>query len=321
MSGLFSSFDWRKSPAHLLLLSKFLKPQDITRFYTEVWKEALRENPRKAGKRLLKAQVIAPADLSGLLQAKFKVSELKSLLKKHQLPVSGRKDDLVARLIQADPGGMKKLVRGMNAMQCTDAGREVAEQYVVEEKAKRELTEQQVLEALHMKDFTRASRLVSSYEAQQVFSRGLGIDWNDHDPTRDIETLGFIFSGHPRLLAEITSETLDELRPAAGMMFLWGTGRGKKWIRPDLETGMHLDSQTAARMLESYALHKSELEEYRQGGWVNKVRVLGANDSQNCAACKKLNNRRFDLDKVPELPYEKCTSEMGCRCTIDADFE
>jgi hypothetical protein len=44
-----------------------------------------------------------------------------------------------------------------------------------------------------------------------------------------------------------------------------------------------------------------------------------ANDSLVCPACKKLSGKRFKISEVPELPYEQCTSEMGCRCDV-ADF-
>ena len=46
--------DWRKSPAHLLLLSKFLEPRTVEDFSkSDNWKEVLKEPPQQAIRRSL----------------------------------------------------------------------------------------------------------------------------------------------------------------------------------------------------------------------------------------------------------------------------
>ncbi len=63
-----------------------------------------------------------------------------------------------------------------------------------------------------------------------------------------------------------------------------------------------------------YGSHKANLEEYRkQNDVVKGVKIVVASDS--CDVCKKLSNKQFTIDNVPELPYEKCTSSKGCRCS------
>lgn len=59
--------------------------------------------------------------------------------------MSGTKDELVLRLIQADKEGMMELVAGTELLTCTQAGREIAEQYTASEKEKRIKVEQQVI--------------------------------------------------------------------------------------------------------------------------------------------------------------------------------
>jgi hypothetical protein len=104
--------NWRKSNAHLLLLSKFLHPNSIEEFAkADYWNNALGENATQAIKHFIDEGILLKADLEGLLDYKFKITELKNMLKERGLKVSGRKDELITRLIQVDPENMKKASR------------------------------------------------------------------------------------------------------------------------------------------------------------------------------------------------------------------
>jgi len=308
-------FEWRKSNAHLLLLSKFLHPRTLDDFATsDAWKTVLGENPHQAIKRFLDQGVLMQADLRAQLDYKFKAVELKEMLKKRGLSVSGRKGDLIQRLIQADPQGMKQAVSGLTVLICSEQGREIAENYLANEKAQRRNVEQQVMGYLRQRKFKDASIAVAAYEAQQVFPRGIGIDWHHHDPAHDIAMLNAIFDGKPKILARLNESQSDTLRLVAGMMYLWGTNQGKEWLPPDFETELAIDNDAAARMFLFHATHRVNIANYKRSGVVKQVEILAAQDS--CDECKKISGKRFKLNDVPELPYEHCTHEMGCRCTL-----
>ena len=81
--------------------------------------------------------MIAKAGLNEHLAYKFKVSELKTILKRYNLPLSGRKDDLIARLIQADSQGMEEVVADITVYCCTEQGKMITEQYLNDEKEDR----------------------------------------------------------------------------------------------------------------------------------------------------------------------------------------
>ncbi len=309
--------DWHKSNARLLLLSKFLSPRQADDFaLSESWKAALGENPKQAIKRFQDEGMLVEAGLDGRIDYKFKVTELKNLLKERGLPVSGRKNDLIQRLIQADSKGMKKTVAGLIVLLCSEQGQEVAEQFLASEESKRDKTEQQVLQYLSQRKFKEASTVVASYEAEQVFPRGIGIDWQHHNPTRDIAILNAIAQGKPRILKSLSESQLNTLRLAAGMMYLWGTNHAKEWLPPDFETNLALDRDAATRMVLFHAIHRVEVANYKDNGVAKQVEILVASDS--CEACKKIAGKRFKLNDVIELPYEHCTNEIGCRCTLIA---
>lgn len=308
-------FDWRKSNAHLLFLSRFLHPKTPDDFAeSDAWKTVLGENPKQAIKRFLDEGMLAQADLSAQLDYKYKVTELKDMLKKQGMTVSGRKSDLIQRLIQADPNEMKQVVSGLTILICSERSREIAEQYITNEKAKRSKIEQQVLDYLRQREFKEASVTVASYEAEQVFPRGMGVDWKHYDPKQDIPMLNIIFGSKPKILARLNDGQLDMLRLAAGMIYLCGTNKGQEWLPPDFQTGLAMDNNTAIRMFYFHALHQMNIYNYGQSGVVKQVEILAMQDS--CDACKKISGKRFKLNDVIELPYEHCTHEMGCRCTV-----
>lgn len=313
MFRLFKSFDWKNSKAHLLLLSKFIRGQEVS-YFTKGgnWEKVLNESPQKAIKRFIDEGMIVNADLDTIVSYKYKVSELKDLLKQRGLAVSGTKDELVQRLIQVDKEGMMKLISGMELLTCTQTGREIAEQYIASEKEKRTKVEHQVIDYLAKRMFKEASLTVANYEAEQVFPRGMGIDWKHYNPNRDIEILKNIYGNKPEILSKLENAKLDSLRPAAGMMLLWGESTATKWLPTDFETGLSMDNDSAARMLLFNSQNKETLKQYGESGVVQYVEILATPNS--CESCKKLQGKRYKVNEAPKLPNPNCTHELGCRC-------
>lgn len=82
MSPLFSP-DWKKSPAHLELLSKFIRVESPDRFikgnWSSEWQNLLKEYPAKAIERFVKENYLVYPDLSTSLDYKFKVTDYATL--------------------------------------------------------------------------------------------------------------------------------------------------------------------------------------------------------------------------------------------------
>jgi len=181
-------------------------------------------------------------------------------------------------------------------------------------KEKRAKVEKQVMEYLTNRKFREASLTVAAYETEQVFSRGIGIDWKHYNPNNDIELLNTIFGSKPRIIAKLVDEKLEALRIGAAMMALWGKNKAKKWLPANFETGLPFDNDTSARMLLFNAQYRATLKGYHESGVLEYVEILAAPDS--CESCKKLVGKRYKLSEVPELPNEHCIHELGCRCVV-----
>jgi hypothetical protein len=313
--------DWRNSRPHLLLLTKFLRSASPTYYATdERWKAVLSEEPEGAIRRFAKEGLLLPPSLAELIDFKFKASELKDLLRARHLKVSGRKEELLDRLIQADSRGMERATNGTELLKCSPEAAQVVEDYLLREKEFRKAVESEVLALLERGEYAKASQAVSVFEATQVFPRGLGIDWASRGHDEDVDTLRVIFERTPQILRSVEPSLLGKLRLAAGASFLWGTNTATAWLPDTFATGIHLEADTAARMLVFHASHVREMEQYREVG-VTEIEIIPVSDDRTCAPCHAIQGRSFRLAATPEFPYSTCTSEMGCRCeAVAKDF-
>ena len=166
-------------------------------------------------------------------------------------------------------------------------------------------------------DFMAAVRVMSLYEATQVFPRGMGIDWINYDEKPMVDLLRVIFGTPPGILEKMNARCLEKLQVAAGMIQLWGARDAQYWLPDVFETGIRLDADVAARMLCFYAAHINRLEEYNDtNGFVTAAEVSTVDDGRTCTECSQFSGRKYSLEAVPELPFAKCTSEIGCRCIV-----
>jgi hypothetical protein len=160
--------------------------------------------------------------------------------------------------------------------------------------------------------FKEASLAVANYEAEQVFSRGMGIDWKYHNPKHEIEILNSIFNNRPEILSKLGDAKLEPLRMSAAMMEIWGENTASKWLPASFETGLSINNDNAARMLLFNSRNKETLKQYSESGVVQYVEILATPES--CESCKMLESKRYKVSEAPKLPNPNCTHELGCRC-------
>lgn len=312
----FRTFDWRTSPAHWLLLTKFLYPQEVDRLaQDESWKRALGEEPVKAIERFIVQGLLEPLEVSELLGRRYKVSDLKEMLRQRGLTLSGPKEEMISRLIAADPEGMKASVSGLTVLRCSSQGREFAHEYLAREQAKRHQLEQHMISDLRRRKFREAVMRMASYEAEQVFPRGMGIDWKHYNPSRDVEFLRVVFQAKPKRLAHLTAAQLENVRIAVGMrVLIWNVGQAIEWLKANRPVELNVPCKVAILDLETCANFEFEIAHLRGLG-CKSVKISTCNDDHVCKGCRELSRNVYSIDRVPALPYERCTSEV-CRCAV-----
>lgn len=315
MFSFFTSNQWQESPSNLLLLSKFMGGDNPERYFSsEPWEVALNKSPKKVIKTLLNNGALAEADLSTTINCQFKASELKSLLKTKGLSTSGKKQVLIERLLEKHADEMREQVKGVLVLQCSALGMELAERFLASEKNRKSEAENKTMNFLQNRSLDKAIKVVVEYEKLLVFPRGLNFNWDSQTIKSTESELSVIFNKLPVLLAMVQEDALNHIRLIAGMMCLWGSQSGISWkADSSIDTGIHLDSTVASRMLLFYAGHIRNLKQLELCG-CKSVEIISSNNC--CSECKKLDGKKFSIKKAPELPYHKCSCELGCRCAI-----
>jgi hypothetical protein len=307
------------SPAKLSLLSRFKSASTVDSISRpDDWAKALGAQPAKVIRQFLTNRLLQTADLATTVEATFNGVQLKALAKERGLPVSGAKKVLAQRLASADGDGMAKLVSSRQCYICTDAGLAAVEEFeTLRLKAKQD-AEAASMNALMLGQFRDACLIVGRHESQQVFSRGLGMDWKNYGRGSEVRALELIFSLCPERYRNLSSENLTTLRVAAGMLHLWGVSDASPWLNNvQLNDGIWTP-EVATRMFLFLARHRERIEEFKAGGF-RRVVVM-TNESDTCPECQKHAGKVYQIGKVPNVPFERCTCPNGCLCMINADL-
>ena len=123
--------DWQTSQGHLIFLKEFRKPRKIDEVPAQAdWKPMLGEEPEVAIQRFLDSGVLVSVGLSERVSCKFKVRELKEMLKNYGLAVSGNKQTLIQRLIETHAEDMERAVVDLTVLKCSEKGEEIIERFL-----------------------------------------------------------------------------------------------------------------------------------------------------------------------------------------------
>jgi len=299
------------------------------------WKDLAGIDPMTMLKRLHDQGLLKPAELPDFLEA-LKTTELKQLLRKHGLKVSGRKNELVRRLLESVPKDelleeVKSFLKSTNFYVLTSKGNKVAEQYKNIKREEREQLQVKALELLEREDLQGAVELIKKYESAQIFKNGLGIDWKEGPFPETLAAAKYLLSysysdlktdEHMRrkvaaILAfgELMGESIDEIGKKIAALFPedFPCPSLKRWLlkKPDFymvrrEFSSNIDTIKGLATLYAHTyLFRAQnrarldrLKEFKLGIGI-KIDVI-----DDCPICNSgtLTVTWAELDKLPELP-------------------
>jgi len=317
MFSILFSKKWKDSNPHLLLLSKFKNGLNIHSFSdlnihsNEQWKLVLGEAPVKAIKRMVKESALVPADESVSMLAIYSASELKSLCTKYQLPVSGTKPKLAARVIEAQPAVVKQIVSKAGVYSFSQEGKSIANAYIEKSRIKLETAEKECFDFLAQHKYEAAVRTMVAFEKDQVFDRGMGIDWRNYDISSSVYEMKILMEDTPKMLKEVPKNELDKIRVPTALRRLFGTSINKKSLPDDINTGIHLNAVLVSMMLTSYVSFKRTMQGAANMRGIT-VRYSLPSGRECCDACKRMADKTYPLSKAPEAPFEDCKCPDGC---------
>ncbi|MCB9613504.1 MAG: SAP domain-containing protein [Sandaracinus sp.] len=270
---------------------------------------ALREPVPDAVRRFVAEGFLRPSLVEEKLET-LRVSELKEALAKSQLKVSGRKADLIERLVAQAPADAKALAAGLpKTYGLTDAAREHVARYLKWEADRTASAVAAVKAALERGDISSALRAHAAFLELDAWA-----DPTQPYPTREqTEFLQAVAVARPGILRSIADAQLPQLRMATALTHLFGRA-ARDALPTGFAAGSHLDDEAAARMMTFYVGRERERQQHAEADFFSRVKILTCDDERTCAACKKLAKRTYARTDVPELPFPACTSPIGCRC-------
>lgn len=289
--------------------------------WQDFWAHKLGMPFKQATKALFAEGLLREASPAAKLAGSRNLSELKALAKKMGLKVSGRKDELAARLLEnADPDLLGELAR-TKMWVLSDTARMIVEENREYKKAQLRETRVETLELLRRKKLKEACELVGEYEQAQFYPRGIGVDWSTVDKAM-YQSLKTVFAAQPKFHKRRFGKVSSELRERAAMSVLWGTSEfGDIFQKSELPEQSE-QVELFSRMLGCHAGYLRELRQMKKlasDGFDLQCEILVVEDQNTtCEACLSDASKVYRLEDVPELPHEYCECAIGCRCNLVA---
>jgi hypothetical protein len=302
----------------LILLSRFLKGRSANDVPAH-WDGLLGESSLAVVKRYIKYGELVPMSLVDTIEHCSKVPDLKSLLKARGLKMTGRKRELAERLMEADRAGVSALYGGQKIFECSPDIRVRVERYRADKEREYVKLLTDATTALRCRDFAKASQLIGTYESKQLRvdpPNPFALPADPREIGVDVTALKQIFTLRPKLLRALPEAEWDELHIVAGLNYLLGGRVSGDGLSDNFVGVPTLDRHTVVRMMQFHIQYLRDLERFRSAGF-RQAKILCCN-ADSCEPCMTLAGKRFRLDRLPELPYEKCTSDLGCRCCLTA---
>ena len=260
-----ADFDWRKSPAHLDLLDKFIKGRDVAQVMDwQYVKEQIGEPTKSAIDRFIKEGALVPCTLEEKLARLLTVDELKDLLRERGLKVSGGKAKLIHRLVQADGPAAEALTHGHQIMKCSGEALAILEAFWQEREQAERNAKSKSFELLLAGNPQEAYREFLQY-ARQYASPDAGSN------AYQVEMLDGVLSASPAALADLNEPALRHLQAVAAMSILWRDENAISWLPEDFATEAH-DAEVAVNYLKRAAEFRGQIS--RMSDYVSEVRLV-----------------------------------------------
>lgn len=281
------------TPAHRLFFIKATNRTTFKLLAADYWADKVGE-ASATYQRCIAGGFIAPASIEQIIDLNYKKEELKPLLKERNLKLSGKKDELIARLMAADPVWCKTQTEGNQLYVRTPAGQRLADEIYDAIGREEGEMEARLLLLVHDGKYEDAFHTWAAWDEDQVFPRDewQGIDNRETDPRQFVE------------MAQRIEKLLPPgKRERAILNFLYGRAS----YEPDMLTAHHA------------AAYERDLLDWREKPFISGIKF---NAGKGCAFAQQ-HDGCYRLEDAPDYPFGLCELEMDegfCTCGWECIF-
>lgn len=245
------------------------------------------------------------------------VLELKSILKKHGLTVSGKKADLISRINENVAKDILVSEFGKSKSHYTLTSKGASTSCDVPSSITKDIDfEDACLATIHQNDFNTAYKLVAQKESEKRFPRGIGVDWEQERQTGLSEQKINFYS-------RIVSNTFGVERTYRDCIILsemLGVSNPKPLIKrlcQFLDEELFLNAEYERKKSKSIF----DIESYKRLD-VQTYEVLGAGDKEMCSHCRCMNGKKFPLSEAKiGVNFPPFCKECRCTTAPSSDYE
>lgn len=273
---------------------------------------------REAITRLEKAGLIVKPTLQQRLIT-LTINDLKPLLKENGLKVSGRKAELIERIIENVPPDRVPLVEA-DLFVLSDTAKELALGWREAKKARKAEAIHSVVAHLENDDVEAAVDAVFLYEREQVFKRGIGCDWESESFKNTLTNrCKLAMTCRPAALAHLSNEQLKKVCTVAATRDLFGQGYAD-WAEDYLKESPDLADDKILSAPTNFAHYRYRAVSAKEVGW--KLRIdTSVCEERGCTFCPRLDGQIYEPDEAPELPFPECPMEGPCMAIYTYDHQ
>lgn len=244
---------------------------------------------------------------------------LKEILRTRELKLSGKKADLVARILEEAPSVAARLAEESALHVPSEAAWIAVHEYRDSRKADRTTSHLAARDALTAANYQRAAEIAREFDSREYFQRYKA----EPDPqgvARDADHARQTCEARPQILHFIPEAIAKEAAPVAAASQLFGCSVDQTLkLLPDLPPlPLNFEPLDVLLLYQRAGHHQSQLKRFRQDGIVTTVCIRSIGDHRDSDICRADNGGVYALDEVPELPH--AYSDRPCGCTIASYF-
>lgn len=294
--------------------------------------------------RFISEGFLEEASLEEKFDCKFRVADLKTLLEKHSIsvPVKAKKSELISKYLDTLPiNAASAEVADIRLYHATAAGTKQIELYLKQREMEKKVMEAGALSYLMRGDLVNAGQRIALYESQQVFPRGMGIDWSKGMPGPILKVAAYLLAynydelpllesqrkevGAKLALSILLGETYEEagqrIIDVANGEFGWAVFGNVLRTNPccGFASTCNLDDPHEIARLYAHtrifeAMTNRDLETLASSRLGKGIRILPPN-VDHCTSCTsgKHHYQWSEIQNMPKLPRQ-----WGCQCTYAA---
>ncbi len=245
----------------------------------------------------------------------LKVQELKEILLSKGLNKSGKKQDLINRILDnfSKEELYKLSIKEIYHYKLTDSGKKITDELCRSATYNLEL-EDACISLILQEKYNDAYAKVCKFRSSSPIPSGLNYDWN-----------AACQRGWNKRILDKTSEKSKMYSACTIFCEMMGEAFAKADIlykRLTNETYVLTPEEAKAIPVSQYRFYhsnKNELISYRQAG-IEYYQILAVNDAKTCEKCKRKHNKIYPV-KSARIGVNMPPFEYDCRCTTTAVIE